>query len=314
MEIRHLRAFVEVVSEGHFGRAAARLNLTQPALSQRIHVLERELGVLLLERSAREVRLTHAGELLLPFAQNVVANEQAAIRDLRDLAAGSAGSIRIAYMNSSDVAVPGRIMAEFRHRHPAIEIYSSTGTSNMNLDRVASGDVDAAFAWTAGAGYSPAGVSSRWVGRLALVVALPSSHRLARLKRVPLSELAGERFVMYPREANPRLFDAHVELLERHMSKRPNIAAYDPPEQALHAVATSGSLITLLLGVAAERAQVPGVTYRDLFPSPMLDFGLAYRLGNPSQALGSLLKITEDLVGTQTPRLEHDQELLTDLD
>ena len=88
MELRQLRAFLEVARQGHFGRAAGRLNLTQPALTQRIQALERELGVQVFERSAREVHLTDAGRLLLPYARSMVQNEEAATRSLRDQAAG----------------------------------------------------------------------------------------------------------------------------------------------------------------------------------------------------------------------------------
>src|SRR5260221_14353956 len=95
MDIRHLQAFVQIAIEGHFGRAAEHLKVTQPALTQRLQALEREVGVQLLKRSPREVRLTPAGEVLLPYAQSLVQIQGQALRELAEIAAGRGGGIRL---------------------------------------------------------------------------------------------------------------------------------------------------------------------------------------------------------------------------
>src|SRR5580765_1699859 len=99
MELRQLRAFVAVATDGHFGRAAARLNLTQPGLTLRIQALEKELGAQLLQRNAREVQLTGPGTLLLPHAKSLLRIEDRALRELRDQADGIAGRLRIGYLS-----------------------------------------------------------------------------------------------------------------------------------------------------------------------------------------------------------------------
>src|SRR5712671_7837820 len=104
MELRQLRAFVEVAEAGHFGHAAERLHLTQPALTQRIQALERELGLQLLERTAREVRLAPAGIVLLPHARRLVEAEDQALHDLKAYSSGIAGQLRLAYQASGDVS------------------------------------------------------------------------------------------------------------------------------------------------------------------------------------------------------------------
>src|ERR1700681_2402000 len=114
MELRQLRAFVAVAGEGHFGRAAARLNLTQPGLTLRIQALEKELGAHLLERSAREVQLTAAGTALLPHARSLIRIEDRALRELRDQADGIEGRLRISYLSPGTVTFPGQVIAEFR--------------------------------------------------------------------------------------------------------------------------------------------------------------------------------------------------------
>src|ERR1700716_1886491 len=106
MELRQLRAFVAVAAEGHFGRAAARLNLTQPGLTLRIQALEKELGAQLLERSAREVQLTAAGTALLPHARSLIRIEDRALRELKDQAEGIAGRLRISYLLLSALTFP----------------------------------------------------------------------------------------------------------------------------------------------------------------------------------------------------------------
>jgi len=113
MELRQLRAFVEVATLGHFGHAADRLHLTQPALTQRIQALERELGLQLLERNAREVRLAPPGIVLLPHARRLVQAEDLALRDLTGYTSGSIGRIRLAYQASGDVGTTGAIICSW---------------------------------------------------------------------------------------------------------------------------------------------------------------------------------------------------------
>jgi DNA-binding transcriptional LysR family regulator len=308
VELRQLRAFLEVSSERHFGRAAARLNLTQPALTQRIQGLERELGVQLLVRNAREVKLTSAGELLLPYARSLVQIEESAARNLKDHAAGSAGRIRIAYLASGDVAIPGRIVAEFRRRHAAVDVQTSSGPTYANLDRMARGEVDAAFITMAGP--TPPGAEVLWVSRLPLMLALPSRHRLARLNPVPVAALAGEPFVMYPRETNPSLVAAFEAWLSRHTGGKLNIVAHEPPDQAIQAVATSDSMMTLINGGRAQRVPIPGVTFRMLSPSPLLDFGIAHMRDDPSPIVANLLEIAVDLARQEPRDMARDGELV----
>jgi DNA-binding transcriptional LysR family regulator len=289
VELRQLRAFLEVSSERHFGRAAARLHLTQLALTQRIQALERELGVQLLARSAREVKLTGAGELLLPYARSLVHLEQSALRNMKDHAAGSAGRIRVAYLNSGDVEVAGRIVAEFRRRYAAVEVHTSSASTFVNLDRMARGDVDAAFVSIAGP--IPPGVEVLWVSRLPLMLAISEGHPLASLDQVPVSALTGEPFIMYPAEINQSLVAGFESWVARHAAGKLNIVAYEPPDQALQAVAMSDSLMTLVNGGRAQPKPVPGVIYRSLTPTPLLDFGMVYVRDDPSPIVANLLEI-----------------------
>src|ERR1700730_3959592 len=145
MELRQLRAFVAVATNGHFGRAAAHLNLTAPGLTLRIQALEKELGTQLLVRSAREVHLTAAGTALLPHASSLLRIEERALRDLKDQADGIAGRLRISYLSPGVVAFPGKVTAEFRRRHPTMHVETTAGHSALNVERLREGAVDAAY-------------------------------------------------------------------------------------------------------------------------------------------------------------------------
>src|SRR5260370_6773267 len=133
MELRQLRAFLQVANARHFGKAAAALRITQPALTQRIQALERELGVQLLTRSAREVRLTPAGEILLPYATSLIQVEDRAIRDLADNASGRTGKLRVAYLLHGDVGTQRRIVAEFTPLSGDVAVETSMAYSSSNL-------------------------------------------------------------------------------------------------------------------------------------------------------------------------------------
>jgi len=145
LELRHLRAFVAIAEHRHYGRAAASIKVTQPAITQRIQVLEAELGVRLLERNAREVRLTPAGETLIEHARGLVQIEERALAALRDHAAGIVGRLSISYLTLWDVGLPAEILAEYRRRYPAIKLDMTSGYSQTNVERLLAGDVDFAF-------------------------------------------------------------------------------------------------------------------------------------------------------------------------
>src|SRR5256712_9295628 len=143
MELRQLRAFVEVAEAGHFGHAAEHLHLTQPALTQRIQSLERELGLQLLERNAREVRLAPAGVVLLPHARRLVEAEDQALNDLKAYSSGIAGRLRLAYQSAGDVATAGSIIAEYRRRFPRAGKQTPSGSSRAHPQLVQKPSADA---------------------------------------------------------------------------------------------------------------------------------------------------------------------------
>jgi DNA-binding transcriptional LysR family regulator len=289
------------------------MNLTQPALTQRIQSLEREVGLQLLVRGAREVRLTPAGQVLLPYAKNLIQVEDRALRELKDSAAGLAGRLRIAYLSHGPVAIPGKVVAEFRRRYPTVWVETTSGHSGWNAERVIDGVVDAAFINPGFAGIveePPGGVAVRLLSRDMVMAAMPGSHQLAELEKIPVTALRREPLIMFS-STTFQAFSARLERwLARHIGADPNVVAHEPPDQALEAVARSTSLITFATGSRAESAPVPGVAYRRLSPEPLIDFGVAYVRDDKSPMLANLLLLIDEIAAYDPGEVPAGSELL----
>ncbi|GAA3061647.1 LysR family transcriptional regulator [Streptomyces glomeratus] len=198
MELRQLGYFVTVAEELHFGRAAGKLHIVQSAVSQQIRRLERELGAELFDRSPRHVRLTAAGERLLPEARAVLAaadRARAAVLPPAGLRLGTSTGLG-AHLD--------RVLAAFARRRPEVPVELVSLPAAQRLARVADGRLDAAFVRAA----EPVpGVRVLPLWQDPLVAALPAGHPLATRAEIPLDELAGLRLSITPRAANPALVD-----------------------------------------------------------------------------------------------------------
>jgi DNA-binding transcriptional LysR family regulator len=294
MELRQLRAFLQVANARHFGKAAAALSITQPALTQRIQALERELGVQLLTRTAREVRLTPAGEILLPYATKLIQVEDRAIRDLADNASGRTGKLRVAYLLHGDIGTQGRIVAEFRRRHSEVAVETSMAYSSSNLENLVKGEIDVAFIVPMN---TPRDIAVKPIGRRALMLALPADHPLAKLDRVPANSLRGVPIIMWPHSWNPQISSSFLQWVTRHTGEAPNIVAEEPADQAFEAIATDGSAVTLASSWRASAATITGVVFRPLDPQPLVEHQIAYMREDSSPTLQQLLRITDEIVG-----------------
>jgi DNA-binding transcriptional LysR family regulator len=292
MELRQLRAFVQVATSGHFGRAAERLHVTQPALTQRIQSLEGELGLQLLERNAREVRLTPAGAVLLPHAMRLIQVEEQGLRALKAYSSGMVGRLRFAYPSAGDVATAGVIIAEYRRRFPGVDVETISGSSGANLKLLRDSSVDAAVVLIAST--RPEGIETRRVRREEMILAIGAEHPLARMERVPVKALRGEPFGLPPSAANTELIGDVRRWLVRHIGEELNVVSEQPNELTIEAVARSGSLAILVVRRYATMPKA-GIAYRSMSPAPLLELAVAYRRDDPSPNLANLLKVVDDL-------------------
>lgn len=208
IELRHLRYFVAVAEDLHFGRAARRLRIAQPPLSQQIRQLERTLGTPLLVRNTRKVALTPAGTELLGGARRTLAELDRAIDDCRRVASQGDRTLRVGHTAHAAAAVMPRIIERFRAEIADCTLELTEDSSQGNFVAVSDGALDAAFiAGSATARLEGNAVRSLVVHRERLVAAVPAAHRLARRSEISLGALANEPMVMFPRRLAPGFYD-----------------------------------------------------------------------------------------------------------
>ncbi|MEV8629984.1 LysR family transcriptional regulator [Streptomyces sp. NPDC051079] len=202
--VGHVRCFVAVAEERHFGRAAARLGMAQPPLSQRIQRLEKELGVRLFERTSRQVTLTRAGALLLGEARALIAGCDTFTASAARIRDGHLGLLRAALPSGIGGETVAAILAELQEHHPGLEVELHELSTSDQLARLASHDLDAGLI------HHPCDVAGLELGpvlRCELGVLLPPASPLTARDEVPLAALTGHGLVLFPRADAPALYD-----------------------------------------------------------------------------------------------------------
>ncbi len=213
LDLRCLRSFVVVAEELHFGHAAVLLGITQPALSQQIRRLEREVGALLLARTSRSVALTAAGSVLLRRARRTLASLESDLAETRDVATGRVGSLRLALVSSAVLTVVPDLLRYFARTHPGVKVHLSELTTAQVTDAVATGRADAGVVRDADAHLD---LLPQVLVRERYVALLPRTHPMASAETIMIPDLAGQPFVMPPREAGPRAHDQVVAMCRAH--------------------------------------------------------------------------------------------------
>jgi DNA-binding transcriptional LysR family regulator len=209
VELRHLRYFVAVAEELNFSRAAARMHMAQPPLSAAIRQLEGDLGVALFVRTTREVRLTEAGRAFLQGARRTLADAERAAEDAKRAAAGELGRLRIAYSWSTRFETLPALGRAFRASHPEVELLAQEMWNARMPPAFDSGSIDIALSLCP---EIAAGLELAPIRAERVVALLPAAHPLADEDAIPLSALADEEFVVFPRDIAPRLFDAFMAI------------------------------------------------------------------------------------------------------
>ncbi|MEV7325077.1 LysR family transcriptional regulator [Streptomyces sp. NPDC093970] len=299
MELRRLVAFVAVAEELHFGRAAKRLQMAQPPLSQQIRQLEKELGVQLFERNTRSVKLTSAGRSYLEPVRTVLKDLDLATRAARAAGLGEYGQVTVGFAGASSHESLPRLTRAVRAAHPGIELVLRGQTyANAGLARVAEGSLDLGFVRPTTA-YP--GVALRVIGEEEMICALPSYHPLAQRDRVPVAALAEEPFVSFPANAGSSLRDATVQACDA-AGFTPRVVQEAPDSHTILALVAAGVGVTLTL-TSCLHVQQTGLVYRPLAGPPIrLQAALAWRTDNPSAALRSVLAVAEEALPTPAPR------------
>jgi DNA-binding transcriptional LysR family regulator len=212
VELRHLRYFIAVAEELNFSRAAERLHMAQPPLSAAIRQLERDLGVELFVRTTREVKLTEAGRAFLDGARRTLADAERAAEDAKRAAAGDLGRLRIAYSWSTRFDTLPALGRAFRGEHPGVELLAQEMWNSRMPAAFGNGSIDVALSVCP---ELAAELELAPIRKERFVALLPEAHPLAREAAIPLSALADEEFVVFPRDIAPRLHDAFVAVYRR---------------------------------------------------------------------------------------------------
>lgn len=281
MELRHARAFLAVAEEQHFGRAAERLHLAQPALSHQIKQLERLLGVTLFDRTTRRVSITDAGERFTGHARRLVAQAEHAVEDMGRVASGLLGRVAVGFIGTATYDVLPRLALEVRHSLPGIDLdLHGELLSPRLLDGLAAFEYDLVV-------HRPEpgprdGVDTTHLRSERLVAVLPSGHRLAGRSRIALSELASDPFVMHPAGGRSSMH-AHVLAACADAGFRP-VSTVEVAETATLVVFVAAGLGVALVPDPVRSLGLTGVRFVPLRRTRRVDLAVSLRDGGPVAA------------------------------
>ncbi|HKX23544.1 MAG TPA: LysR substrate-binding domain-containing protein [Rhizorhapis sp.] len=249
MELRHLRYFVAVAEELHFGRAAQRLNVSQPPLSMQIAGLERELGLKLLDRDKRNVALTKAGEAFLHRARTILSSADEAAHEARRIDRGYDGKLTIGYMSAVMLIRLAEFLQRFRQLSPSAEIDLRQMRSNEQYMAVINGEIDVGFVDIAvgsmASAIEAADLSIAHAFRERLILCVAKDHPLGDRTSIKMCELAGESFVTLHRQTFPSFFDRFMNLCHR-AGFNPDIGWQVESMPAVLAMAAAGYGVALV--------------------------------------------------------------------
>ncbi|KVE23521.1 LysR family transcriptional regulator [Burkholderia singularis] len=296
-DLRQWRYFVTVADERHFGRAAARLAMTQPPLSQAIRALEDALGVALFARTKRSVELTAVGAALLPDVRRLLAAADALPPLAQRLARGESGSLALAFVSTADYGLLPRLLREFGARHPHVRLQLTEATSDVQLDELAAGRIDAGLVIAPVPPRHAASLSYLPVLREPLVVAMSADAAAALAVRgvadapVRIADIASLPLVIFPRRLAPGFYDI-ITGCYGAAGVAPRIG-----QEAIQ-MQTIVSLVSAGLGVALvpqslRNLRRTGVVYRPLADTaaPVVETGLVWRTADVSPVLSGFIDI-----------------------
>ena len=291
-ELRQLRAFLAVGEHLHFGRAAAQLHISQPALSQQIRLLERDVGAPLFSRTSRMVALTPAGQALAEAAPLVILEAERAQRRVDQAATGSSGLLIIGSVNTALAGITPRIMRAVRTQTPDLRLELYHMDTSAQLTALADRRIDIGVVREATASRN---LENERLVSEPLVVVLPEGHPLAAAETVSPRALADEAFVLWPRMLGPDFFDRIIAYCRKHGFNPRIVAEGDDVETQLGLVAAETG-ISLQPAYYADLRRA-GVAFRPLEgDAPRVALQMTWRRGDPSPAVQHFVTVARRVV------------------
>lgn len=287
MEFRQLRYFVNVAQELHFGRAAERLRITQPALSKQIRVLERELGIQLFIRTKRTVKLTPAGEVFLSQARQLLRQAEKAVELAKRTASGEVGRLTIGFTATATYTVLPELIRLFRLRYSQVEVEMLELCTEAQVAALNRGEIDLGFLHPP---IDSRGLEVYPILQEEFVVVLSKQHHLHNKHSLSLKDLAGESFILHPRSEGPFLYDGFLNLC-RQAEFQPRIVKEVGNHQTRICLVAAG------MGITFIPAGLPTSVSQDLVCKPIrdlpmkLEFAAAWHSTVATPVLQEFLKL-----------------------
>ncbi|GEM49876.1 LysR substrate-binding domain-containing protein [Deinococcus cellulosilyticus] len=293
MELRHLRYFVAVAEEKHFGRAAERLFITQPPLSQQIRHLEEELGVKLLKRTTQKVELTEAGKVFLEEARTTLEHADRAISAARRVGRSEASRLELAFIASVASSILTPLLVAFKNAHPEVNVNLAFMRTSDQIPALQEGQIDAGFVRLP---FSGQGLVLEEVARDRFVALLPPDHALAGQEKINLLDLKDAPFITTEPQASPDFQTVLLEMCAK-AGFRPSIVQEAGNLQAVVTLVAAGMGVSLVPEGVAETAP-PETHTREIDMEPTWSsMAIAYRRDNRSKTLSKFLSVLHTQLG-----------------
>jgi DNA-binding transcriptional LysR family regulator len=292
MELRHLRYFVAVAEELHFGRAAARLGIAQPPLSQQIRQLEGELSVELFERARRRVRLTEAGRVYLEEARGILQRVAQAATAAQRAARGETGALAVGMVASATYGLMPRVFRQFRARHPGVALSVGVLSTGAQVAALRAGQLQLGIARPP---FGDETLAAETLHEEPVMVALPRGHPLTARRALPLRALAQEPFVLFPR-TRPGWHD-FVQGACRAAGFQP-VVGQEAPELATAMALVAAGIGVTLVPASVQDLRRSGVAYRPLAaPAPRTQLVALRPPGAPLPVVARFIAVVRDVLG-----------------
>lgn len=291
MELRHLKSFLAVAEGLNFTRAAELLHLSQPALTAHIQQLESDLGVQLLDRNRRSVKLTPAGAGFQRDAEDIVHRIHDAERRAQQTARGEAGNLRIGFVASAAISLVPSVVLAFRKKYPDVTLDLMNLRSVDQIAQLEEGSIDAGFLRLP---ISHEKLEIIPIHKEPFVLVMPPGHALAAKSELNPSDARNEEFIAYGRRWAPGFFDLWIEIFEQ-AGFTPNIVQETGEMGTLLSLVSAGVGIAVVPSGLATRSGEP-IVIRKLPPnSPLSEIGFAFRSGDDSPLMGKLRSLSRTM-------------------
>ena len=295
MELRHLRYFVAVAEELHFGKAAAKVQITQPVISDQIRRLEEELGVKLFFRTKRTVELTKPGKIFFNESKQILERVEKAVSAVQKAERGELGSLTIGYTGPALYTLLPKIVRTFRDRYPQVELVLKEICTNQQVQALNSKDVEVAFL------HPPIEGDLELISIMTekIVLALPEDHPLTSFTQVPIEKLSDQPFILFPRQEGPHLYSRILSICQQ-AGFSPKVVQEVTPQPTMIGLVAAGIGVSFVSS-SLQNLNRSGVVYRELdIPTPELELAAAWKREQVSPVLQKFLQIVKEIANSLT--------------